>query len=151
MATLPPNPALTQFIKPTVDTPFHVDYSWWEKQGLDLNVKLMAHLCPEHQEAYAGQPIPDKIDWIDWDTGEVRKVDGLQYVITTHCSKQPGYIVQAPTLVESVFRAFLSNANEPLTPRALAPMVGHRPEQVLRVLAGRQVRLGLRPVLKQPK
>jgi hypothetical protein len=147
MVTLPPDPVLTQFIKPTLDTAFHIDYGWWERQGLDLNVKLLSHLCPEHREAYAGQPVGDKIDWIDWDTGEVRPVDGLQYIITTHCSKEPGYVVQAPTLLEAVFRAFLSNANQPMTPRKLAPLVGHRPEQILRVLRGRNSRLGLRPVL----
>ncbi len=149
MVTLPPNPALTQFMKPTLDTPFHIDYSWWDDSGLDLNVKLASHLCPEHREAYAGQTVGDKIDWVDWATGEVHPVDGLQYIITTHCSKQAGYVVQAPTLIEAVFRAFLANANQPLTPRALAPLVGHRPEQILRVLAGHTVRLGLRPLLKQ--
>jgi hypothetical protein len=149
MGTLPPNPALTRFIKPTLDTPFYIDFSWWEKQGLELNIKLIAHLCPEHREAYSGQSVGDKIDWIDWDTGAVQRVDGLQYIITTHCSKQPGYIVQAPTLVEAVFRAFLSNTNQPLTPRALAPLVGHRPEQILRVLGSRNVQLGVRPLLKK--
>jgi hypothetical protein len=149
MVTLLPDPALTRFIKPTLDTPFHIDFGWWDEQGLDLNVKLTSHLCAEHQDAFAGQNVGDKIDWIDWDTGEVRQVDGLQYVITTHCSKQSGYIVQAPTLVEAIFRAFLANANQPLTPRALAPLVGQRPEQILRVLGSRHVRLGLRPLLEQ--
>jgi len=149
MVTLPPNPALTQFIKPTLDTPFHIDYEWWEASGLDLNVKLMSHLCMEHREAFEGQTVGDKIDWIDWATGEVQPVDGLRYVITTHCSRQPGYVVQAPTLIEAIFRAFLANANQPLTPRALAPLVGHRPEQILRVLSGHTVRLGIRPMLKQ--
>jgi len=148
MAVLPPDPALTQFIKPTLDTPFHIDYAWWEKQGLDVNIKLVSHLCPEHREAFTGQTMEDQIDWIDWDTGEVTRVDGLQYVITTHCSKQPGYLLQAPTLIEAIFRAFLATANQPLSARKLAPMVGHQPDQVLRVLASRTVRLGLRPVLK---
>jgi hypothetical protein len=148
MAVLPPDPALAQFIKPTLDTPFHIDFDWWVKQGLDVNIKLISHLCPTHREAFAGQPVDDTIDWVDWETGEVRPVDGLQYVITTHCSQQPGYVLQAPTLIEAIFRAFLSNANQPLTPRKLAPMVGHLPEQVLRVLAGRTVRLGLRPMFR---
>ncbi len=95
-----------------------------------------------------GKTMEDQIDWIDWDTGEVTRVDGLQYVITTHCSKQPGYLLQAPTLVEAIFRAFLANANQPLSARKLAPMVGHQPDQVLRLLSSRTVRLGLRPVLK---
>ncbi len=149
MVTLPPDLALTQFIKPTLDTPFHIDYNWWEQQGLDLNVKLVSHLCPEHRNAYAGQPVGDKIDWVDWETGEVTPVDGLQYIITTHCSKEPGYVVQAPTMIEAIFRAFLSTSNQPMTPRMLGPMVGRLPEQVLRLLASRRARLGLRPVLRR--
>ncbi len=146
MVTLPPDITLTHYIKPTVDTPFHIDYEWWEKQGLDLNVKLTAHLCPEHREAYTGQRVGEKIDWIDWETGEVRPVEGLQYVITTHCSKEPGYVLQAPTLIEGIFRVFLSNGNQPLSPRGLSPLVGQRSEQILRVLSGRVIRKGLRPV-----
>jgi len=148
MVTLPPDPALTGFIKPNLETPFHIDYDWWEQQGLDLNVKLVSHLCPEHRDAYVGQPVGDKIDWLDWETGEVRPVDGLQYIITTHCSKEPGYVLQAPTILEAVFRAFLSASNQPMSSRALASLIGQRPEQVLRVLAGRRVRLGLRPLLR---
>jgi len=149
MVTLPPDPTLTAFIKPDLDTPFHIDYAWWDQQGLDLNMKLVSHLCPEHREAYTGQSVGDKIDWLDWETGEVRPVDGLQYIITTHCSREPGYVLQAPTITEAVFRAFLSASNRPMTARTLASMIGQRPQQVLRVLAGRRVRLGLRPVLRK--
>ncbi len=41
-------------------------------------------------------------------------------MITTHCSKEPGYLMQAPTLIEAIFRAFLANANQP-SARKLAP------------------------------
>ena len=148
MATLPPDPILAHFVKPTVDTAFHIDYTWWEQQGLDLNVELMAHLSPDLREAYAGQRVGEKIDLIDWDTGEVQQVEGLQYLIATRCSKEQGYVMQAPTLLEAVFRVFLSNGNQPLTPRALSSLVGQQPEKVLRVLASRRVRKGLRPVIK---
>jgi hypothetical protein len=145
MTSMMLDPNLMQFIKPNLDTPFHIDYEWWERQGLDLNMKLVSHLCPEHRDAYVGEPLDDKIDWVDWETGEVRQVDGLQYVISTHCSKQPGYISGAPTIVEAVFRAFLANGNDPLSPQALAALVNQPAERILRVLSGRQVRLGLRP------
>ncbi len=148
MPTLPPVPALARFIKPTLDTPFHIDYNWWAEQGLDLNVQLLQHLSPELREVYTGQRLGDKIDLIDWDTGEVRQVEGLQYLIATRCSKDPGYVKQAPTLLEAIFRVFLGNGNHPLTPRALAPLVGHPSEQVLRVLSGSIVRKGLRPVIE---
>ena len=147
MSTLPPVPALARFVKPTLDTPFHIDYTWWDEQGLDFNVQLLQHLSPDLREVYSGQRIGEKIDLIDWDTGEVRQVEGLQYLITTRCSKEPGYILRAPTLLEAIFRAFLSNGNHPLSPRALAPLVGRPPEQVLRVLSGVTVRKGLRPVM----
>lgn len=148
MVTLPPDLALTRFIKPTLDTLFHIDYGWWEKQGLDPNIKLITHLCHEHRDAYTGQQVGEKIDWLDWETGEIKQVDGLQYVITTHCSKMPGYVMAAPTLFEAIFRAFLSKANSPLSSKTLSTMVGHPPEQVLRALSGRRVRLGLRPMRK---
>lgn len=147
MTTLPPNPAIAHFVKPTLETRFHIDYDWWDQQALDLNVKLLSHLCAEHREAYAGQDVSEKIDWIDWNTGEVEQVDGLRYIIATHCSKQPGYIKEAATLVESIFRVFLSNGNKPLTSKELSAFVGRMPEQILRVLSGSRVRNGLRPVL----
>jgi len=147
MSILPPDPSLAGFIKPTLDTPFHIDYEWWARQGLDLNVQLQAHLCAEHREAYAGQRLGEKIDWVDLETCQVNQVDGLQYVITTHCSKEPGYLLQAPTLLEGVFRVFLSNGNRPISPRMMAPLIGQRPEQILRVLVGRSSPKGLRPVL----
>jgi hypothetical protein len=147
MVTLPPNPALTGFIKPGLDTPFHIDFSWFEKQGLDINVELLSHLCAEHRNAYHGQSLAEKIDWIDWMTGEVKQVEGLHYIISRHCSKQPGYVREASTLVASVFRVFLSNSNQPQTPRQLAPLVNYPETQILRVLSGRLVSKGLRPVL----
>jgi len=148
MATLPANPKLTRFIKPTVDTLFHIDYLWWEKKGLDINVELLSHLCAEHREAYHGKRVGEQIDWIDWNTGEVKKVDGLQHIINTHCSKQPNYVSRASTLIEAVFRVFLSNSNEPLTPQQLSMRVGYQPKEILRVLSGRRVQKGLRPVLE---
>jgi hypothetical protein len=148
MTTLPPNPAIAHFVKPTLETRFHIDYEWWDQQALDLNVKLLGHLCEEHREAYTGQDVSEKIDWIDWNTGEVEQVDGLRYIIATHCSKEPGYIKEAATLVESIFRVFLSNGNKPLTAKELSAFVGRMPEQILRVLSGSRVRNGLRPMLE---
>ncbi|MEA3308822.1 MAG: hypothetical protein U9Q70_04835 [Chloroflexota bacterium] len=145
MAALVPDFKLMHFIKPTVETPFHIDYSWWDKQGLDVNVELFTHLCPVHREAYRGQKGSEEIDWIDWITGEVQRVAGFQYVITTHCSQEPQYIARAATLLEAIFRVFLANGNIALTPEQLSAEVGRPAEQILRVLAGRKVQKGLRP------
>ncbi len=146
MGTLPPNPALLRFIKPTLDTPFHIDYDWLEKQKIDLNALLLAHLCSEHRDAYQGQQVGEAIDWIDWETGAVRQVDGLQYIITRHCSQQPGYVTEAPSLMEAIFRVFLGNGNHPLTPSQLASVVGGHNERILHVLSGKETHKGVRPV-----
>jgi len=148
MTTLSLNLGLANFVKPTVDTPFCIDYSWWEGQSVDMNVQLLAHLPENLREAYAGKSVDEKIDLIDWETGAVQQVEGLQYLIATQCREDPGYIMQAPTLLEAVFRVFLSNGNQPVSPRALSPLVGHQPKKILRLLAAGKVRKGLRPVLE---
>lgn len=147
MTTFPSNTGLTNFIKPTIDTLFHIDYHWWEEQNLDLGVQLVAHLPAKLREAYAGQRVDERIDLIDWETGEVRQVQGLQYLIATRCGDDPNYIMQAPTLIEAVFRVFLSNGNQPLSARALARLVGQPADRVLRVISGGVVRKGLRPLI----
>lgn len=138
----PPLPAL---VKPTLDTPFHVDYEWWERKGLRMSVELRSHLCQEHQAVFSEHFDTEKIDWINEKTGEVTQVDGLQHVLQVHCSKQPGYINEHLSLVNAVFRVFLANGNVPLTCRELGNITARPPERILRTLAGRQVYKGIRP------
>ena len=40
-------------LKPSVRTPFHIDFEWWKKNERDWHVFLRSLLCPEHQEAFA--------------------------------------------------------------------------------------------------
>jgi len=133
-------------VKPKLDTPFHVDYEWWERKGLRMNVELRSHLCQEHRAVFSEHFDTEKIDWINEKTGEVTQVDGLQHVLQVHCSKQPDYINEHLSLVDAVFRAFLANGNMPLTCRELGNITGRPPERILRTLAGRQVYKGIRPV-----
>ena len=132
-------------VKPTLDTPFHVDYDWWERQGLNIGVELRTHLCEEHREVFSKHFDTEKIDWVDERTGEVTQIDGLQHVLQVHCSKQPGYISENLSLVDAVFRIFLANGNAPLTCKELGSMTGHLPEKILRTLAGRRIYKGIRP------
>lgn len=142
--TVPPSvPAL---VKPTLDTPFHIDYDWWERQGLQISVELRAHLCQEHRLVFAEHYDTEKIDWIDEQTGEVTQIDGLQHVLQVHCSEQPGYINERLSLVDAVFRVFLANGNTPLSCKELGNAVGQPPDKILRTLAGHQVYKGIRPV-----
>lgn len=139
-------PSLPTLVKPTLDTPFHVDYEWWERQGLHIGVELRAHLCQEHRTVFAEHFDTEKIDWVDEQTGEVTQVDGLQHVLQVHCSKQPDYINEHLSLVDAVFRVFLANGNAPKTCRELGNAIGQPPEKVLRTLSGQQVYKGIRPM-----
>jgi hypothetical protein len=132
-------------VKPTLDTPFHIDYEWWSRSGLNISVELRAHLCDEHQDVYREHFDTEKIDWVNGRTGEVTRVDGLQHVLQMHCSKQPGYINERLSLIDAIFRVFLANGNAPLNCRELSSIVGHAPEKLLRTLSGYRVYKGLRP------
>jgi hypothetical protein len=144
--TIPPT--VPKLVKPTLDTPFHIDYDWWERKGLQINVELRAHLCPEHQAVFSDHFDTEKIDWVDKKTGEVTRVDGLQHVLQVHCSKQPDYINDDLSLVDAVFRVFLANGNQPLTSKELSAIIGRLAERILSTISGVRVYQGIRPVRK---
>jgi hypothetical protein len=139
---------VNRLIKPTLKTKFHIDFDWWERESREFRVYLTSHLCPEHQEAYADYAGEDVIDVVDVETGEVRQEDGVQHTLRTHCSQLPDFITSHTSLVDAVFRVFIANGNQPLSPEELAERI-KRPGQanmILRTLSGARVYKGLRPV-----
>ena len=134
-------------VKPTVQTRFHIDFDWWRQNDRDWRVYLRNFLCPEHQILFAEADVTEQVDWVDPITAEVQRVDGLQNVLITHCAKQPSFITQQTTLVDSVFRLFLANGNTPLTPEQLAEHLGRDSQIILKTLSGIRVYKGLRPCL----
>lgn len=139
---------IPKLVKPTPDTPFHIDYAWWERQGLQITVELRAHLCQEHQAVFSDHFDIEEIDWVDEKTGEVTKVNGLQHVLQVHCSKQPDYINEDLSLVDAVFRVFLANSNKPLTSTELSTITGRPAKRILSTISGLRVYQGIRPVRK---
>jgi hypothetical protein len=132
-------------VKPTVDTPFHVDFEWWKKNERDWHVYLRSLLCTEHQEAFANVEEGEAIDWVDPVIAEVKPVDGVQNALMTHCVKQPDFLTVQTALVEAVFRLFLTNGNAPMTSRELATRLNRPSETILRTLVGGRVYKGIRP------
>jgi hypothetical protein len=132
-------------VKPTVNTQFHIDFDWWANNDRDWRVDLRSFLCPLHQEIFADTRGDDRIDWVDPVTAEVQQVDGLQQVLIKHCAKEEGFITRQTTMVDAVFRIFLSNGNMPLTPTQLAEKLGRSPQTILFTLAGSRVYKGIRP------
>lgn len=135
-------------VKPTVQTRFHIDFNWWGQNDRDWRVYLRNFLCPQHQEAFANVDIFDQVDWVDPETAEVQRVDGLQNILITHCAKQHTFITQQNTLVDSVFRIFLANGNTPLSVEELAEELGRDANTILRTISGPRVYKGLRPCLE---
>jgi hypothetical protein len=132
-------------IKPTLKTPFHIDFDWWKKNERDWHVYLRSLLCAEHQETFADVEEGETIDWIDPQTAEVKPVEGIQNALMMHCVKQPDFLTEQTALVEAVFRLFLTNGNIPMSSQELGARLNRAPETILRTLAGPRVYKGLRP------
>jgi hypothetical protein len=132
-------------LKPTVSTPFHIDYDWWKANDRSWRVHLRSCLCEEHQEMYSELSGDEKVDWIDPETAEVQRVDGLQHTLISHCATQEQFITEHTTLTEALFRTFLANGNQPLSPDQLAEHLDHVPEKILQTISGTRVYKGIRP------
>lgn len=133
--------------KPSLDTKFHIDFDWWNQNGRNFRVVLHSHLCPECRGTFQDYHQAKDIDWIDPDTAEVRRVDGLWQSLQTHCSHRPDFISSSTPLTSAIFRVFLANENTPLTPKELYEILGRKdPETILRVLSGPEPYKGIRPV-----
>jgi hypothetical protein len=132
-------------VRPSINTKFHIDYDWWDRAERDLEVYLRSHLCPTHQETYADVDPARKVDHVDPETGEVTRVAGIQHVLISHCAQQPGYLSGQTSLVNAVFRVFLSNGNTPLSPEELSERIGRPAQMILRTLTGPRVYKGIRP------
>jgi hypothetical protein len=139
--------SVTHLVKPTLANRFHIDYSWWQRNEREWRVYLLSHLCPEHRAALESLPADSLLDWVDPDTGEVRRIDGIQHALITHCSLQPDYISPTTSLVDSVFRVFLANGNTPLTAAELAERINRPATTILKTLSGNRVYKGILPIL----
>jgi hypothetical protein len=135
-------------VKPTLQTRYHIDFDWWGQSDRDWRVHLSSLLCPEHQEAFSDFKADEMVDWVDPDTAEVQRVDGLQHVLISHCAKEEGFISDRTALVDAVFRLFLANGNDPMTIADLAERLGRPPSVLLKTLSGGRVYRGLRPVME---
>ncbi|HTP03364.1 MAG TPA: hypothetical protein VMJ64_18445 [Anaerolineales bacterium] len=134
-------------LKPTLQTPFHIDFDWWEQNDSDWHVFLRSLLCPEHQQALADVQEGSMIDWVDPQTAEVTQVDGIQHALMTHCALQPDFVDPHTAVVDAVFRLLLANGNQPMTVMDLSARLSRPAETILRTLAGPRVYRGIRPVV----
>ncbi len=140
---------MARWIKPTLNTKFHIDFDWWEQHHRQLRVYLHQNLCPACRELYPSHRGSRVVDWIDPDTAEVYPVDGLWQALRTHCSLEESYITPATPLTNAVFRVFLANGNVPLTPVELGEQIGRSSDRILKTLARRRIYDGIKPVVSR--
>jgi hypothetical protein len=133
-------------LRPTLDTPFQIDWQWFRQKGIDLNSKRLAHLCQQCRSQFQPGDSVDTLDWIDPASGEVFQVDAISEAIMSHCQWKPDYISSATPVMTGVFRALLANNNRPMTVAQLAQRLGRTdPDTLLRVLTSGPVKEGIVP------
>jgi len=133
-------------LRPDINTKFHIDMNWWEKNHKDIRIYVRNALCGECRKDFADADLTEAVDWVDEETAEVAQVDPLWHSIRTCCSLKPGYITPDTPIIDAIFMTFLANGNKPLSIVELHAKLDKRPpETILRMLTGGTVYLGLRP------
>lgn len=137
-------PGKPVLLKPTADTKFHIDYDWWERENEDLRPYLLTHLPPEKREYFQNLEEMRVVDYIHPETGEVFRLDELHLALqeAAHASD---FINPQTSLVDSIFRVFLANGNQPRSPRELAQDTGRDATTILRTVGGVKIYKGIRP------
>jgi hypothetical protein len=135
-----------KLFRPTENTKFQIDYSWFEKNGQDVKVLIFKCLTPEQQEHFADSQPAELYDYIDAMTAEVTRVDPVLHTIRTQNATDPNFITSRTPVAEAAFRVFLINNNQPLTSLEMAARMNRRPTEILAQLGGRTVYNGIRPV-----
>ena len=137
---------MAKYIKPTLDTKFHIDFSWWQKKGQNLRAYLQSHACPACQEVAEANK-DQKFDWVSFETGEVFQIDMLWHLIAMHCYEDPTFFDNRVPLTSAIFRTFILNNNTPLTPVEIHQKIHKKtPETILRTIGRRQVYKGIKPI-----
>lgn len=136
----------SSLIKPNLTTKFRVDFDWWKMQDRNWRNSLVSFMCPKHQELFAHVGDAQEMDLVDPETGEVSRGDGLIQTLVEHCARQEDFITSNTPLVDSVFKVFLVNHNQPLDSIELADRIGKPAETILRTIGTTRVYKGIRPV-----
>lgn len=129
-----------------MDTRFHIDYGWWEKQQGELRNYLLTHISDLQLRDQLKQTSSDKThDFVDPETGEVFPLNALELALKRESLKED-FINQHVSLVDNVFRVFIANGNTPLSPRELEPIVGKPASLIHKTIGGTTIYKGIHAV-----
>ena len=136
----------SSLIKPDLNTKFRVDLDWWKSHDQNWRHALVTFMCPTHQALFAQSIDVQEMDLVNPETGEVTRGDGIIQTLVEHCAKQEGFITANAPLVDSVFKVFIVNHNQPLNAIELSERIGRPADTILRTIGGSRVYKGIRPV-----
>lgn len=138
---------MAKFVRPTTDTKFYIDFSWWQQKGQNLRAFLLSHACPNCQRT-AQETQNQTFDWISPETGEVFEIDMLWHTIRTHCKDNPDFLDTRIPLTSAIFRVFILNNNTPLSPAEIHQQIHKKsPDMILRTIGRRQIYKGIKPFI----
>ena len=132
--------------RPSLTTKFQIDHDWWKETGKDIRVTVRGQLCADCQVRFADHRNTEAVDWVDPESAEVVRADALLQCLRGECAKKPDFISRSVPVVTNVFRIFLNNGNQALTPQELhelMPWTGA--DAILRTLAGADGLPGSKP------
>lgn len=133
-------------IKPTKNTKFHIDFDWWKSQDRNWRNSLITFLCSNHRDDFANFTDQTDMDLVDPDTGEVTQGDALTFTLINHCARQADFFTDNAPLVDSIFKVFLSNHNQPLNAEELAEIIKRPANTILSTIGSSRVYKGIRPL-----
>jgi hypothetical protein len=134
-------------VKPTLATPFHIDFTWWSQHDRDWKIYLRGYLSEDDQQKLLDADGEQLFDIIDPLTAEVTRVDGIQHLLITKYANRADFITESTSLVESIFRLFLTNGNLPLNSDELGERLSRPALTILKTLSGPRIYKGMRPLL----
>ena len=121
--------------RPAIDTKFHIDLARWKAHGRDFNLYLRDSLCPACHEGIVAEQEEQELDWVDPETGEVRRLNALWGRLIICCGQQPDFIDDNTPLTTALFRVLLANGNTPTSPAEFHERIGRgSPMTILRLL-----------------
>lgn len=133
--------------RPTLKTPFHIDWQWWRENDPNYRYSLFEQLCEGCRQRYPAPADVGEVDWVDPETAEVTKADALMMCLQEHCAQDESFISQSLPLTAAVLRLFLQQGNRPMTPEEINQYIYWRPARtILKVIGGRTVHYGIRPL-----
>ena len=135
--------------RPSTHTKFNIDYNWWTENDKDVRVAVRGQLCPDCQARFPDHRNTEAVDWVDPETAEVIRGDALIQCLRSECSLKTGFISRDNSIVTNVFRIFLLNGNQSLTPEEIeVQMPWTDANTILRTFASGHVYMGVRPTGK---